>query len=777
MAGQWTIEDTPAAGKWVIDDAPVKQYKIGKDGFVDDVQQGAGNLLAGAVRGAGSIGATILTPFDAAARAMGIENSVIGRSDRRSAMDEGLQSMGAEPDSYAYQGGKLASEIAGTAGAGGVLSKGVMAVGSKLLPALAPKIATALSTGGMSIGAPAARALSMAGAGNAAIRVGGGAASGAAMAGMINPEDVGMGAIIGGAIPAVGKVAGGSGKLLKDYVVNPLFSPSKSAINRLVDAAGGEDAARIAISKAIAAGRTLSGEQYTLGQAGKNWGLAATERSRAALQPENFQRIYTAQRDARVAAMQRMAGGADDATRKDALDKLITDRGESVSDLYATMQDKPFMLGREGEKLMTRARPYGALTHAEKLSVTQGRPFSIPVVDDVGAAQRMRDIEQADSIRPTHPDFILPDGIDIPKDPGAGLLAEIRRLGGVSMKDAKDLLGEKQITKMGVQGGVFTKKGEEVGDMVRRLVDNGYMPRQVLDDVDGGAQALRDEMQRVAGGIDDMGLRARAEDYYGSPDPLPGAFKEGLLAKPQAVPMEVIDRAVKGGDLQSVKEGIDQVISKAEGPQLRAMMQLKTDYLKFMESKSPEYIKANNIFADKSKPITQMAVSQRMLDALTGEAAKHGGEAKQASAQFLQAYRNIPLAARSVSGMKQQPGQVFTPKNLKTVRQVAREISKHQDLQNLGRGAGSDTAQKLARSNMLTIVSDTIKASPRAMAALNIASAGAKGRIDSRLDMLLQNPDLAAKVMAELSLPQRNRLAELLANPAVRALPIAAQSR
>ncbi|CAB4172725.1 hypothetical protein UFOVP939_53, partial [uncultured Caudovirales phage] len=674
--------------------------------------------------------------------------------------------------------GRFGGNVLATMPVGGVLAQGAM-LGAKAAPTLAPMIANSLRTGGMRLGTPAASALSKEALRNAAIRIGGGAASGGAMAGLVNPDEAGTGALLGGAIPVAGKLAGESGKLLKDYVVNPLFRPGRSAISSIVADAGGIDQATSAINKAMLAGKTLSGESYTLGQAGKNWGLSATERARAAVNPENYQRIYQAQRDARIAAMQRLAGGADDATRKDVLDKLITNRTDAVNDLYAGMQDKPFMLGAEGEKLMTRARPYGALTHAEKLSATQGRPFSIPVVEQVPTkGLTMTDIDLQNSLRPTMPNYdFAPAKVDLPEDMSKGLLSEIRRLGGVSMKDAKDLLGEKQITKMGVQGGVFTKKGEEVGDMVRRLVDNGFMPSKVLDDVDGGAQALRDEMQRVAGGFNGVPSWAKPSADYGVPDSLPGAFKPGVSAKPLAIPTETVDRIVKGSDLQSVKEGIDQVISKAEGPQMRAMMQLKTDYLKFMESKSPEYIKANNIFSDKSKPITQMAVSQRMLDALTGEAAKHGGEAKQASAQFLQAYKNIPLAARSVSGMKQTPAQVFTPDNLQTVRQIAREISKHQDLQNLGRAVGSDTAQKLARSNMLTVVRDTIKASPKAMAALNLASAGAKGRIDSRIDLLMQNPKLAAQALAELGAPQRDKLAELLANPVTRAGLLSIQSR
>lgn len=166
-----------------------------KGGFL----QGVGNLAAGAVRGAGSIGATLLTPVDAAARAVGIENSFIGRRDRRTAMDEGLQTMGAQPESLMYKGGKIGGEIAGTAGAGGVLGNVV----TRVAPA-ATGLATALSTGGMSAGATP-------GVVNGLTRVLGGAVTGGVSAGMVNPEEAGTGALIGGAIPMVAPVVKGIG--------------------------------------------------------------------------------------------------------------------------------------------------------------------------------------------------------------------------------------------------------------------------------------------------------------------------------------------------------------------------------------------------------------------------------------------------------------------------------------------------------------------------------------------------------------------------------------
>lgn len=152
-----------------------------------------GNLAAGALRGAGSIGATLMTPIDMAARAMGVQNDFVGRTDRRQSMDEALQSMGADPTSGAYKVGKIGAEIAGTAGAGGALARPVAA--------FAPQLASAIQTGGM-----VAQGASM------PVRMAGGALAGGTMAGLVSPEDAALGAALGGALPGLVRAAGSAGQ-------------------------------------------------------------------------------------------------------------------------------------------------------------------------------------------------------------------------------------------------------------------------------------------------------------------------------------------------------------------------------------------------------------------------------------------------------------------------------------------------------------------------------------------------------------------------------------
>lgn len=212
MANPFDQFDEPAA---VAGPNPFDQFDAPKPKS-SGIAQGVGNLVAGLVRGAGSIGSTIIAPYDMAKDALdGKGLSLESNRQRRAGIDGGLKSLGAEPDSLLYQGGKLTGEIAGTAGIPGVLAKGAQAVG------MAPKIVSALASGGFKLGgAPATSAMET--VANAALRTGGGAAVGAASAGLVNPEDAGTGAMIGGAMPGAVKVAGSIGKGIKSGVANVL---------------------------------------------------------------------------------------------------------------------------------------------------------------------------------------------------------------------------------------------------------------------------------------------------------------------------------------------------------------------------------------------------------------------------------------------------------------------------------------------------------------------------------------------------------------------------
>ena len=203
--------------------------------FMDQAKQQAGNLVAGAVRGAGSIGATILAPIDIVKDAIdGKGLSLESNRQRRSDMDSALQTLGADTDSLAYKGGKLATEVAGTLGVGGAAANTLARVPG--VAAAAPNFLTAIRTAGMEAG-PAAAGL-QGFAQNALVRAAGGGINGALSAGLVDPKEAGTGAAVGAALPGALQVAGAVGKKAGSVLRGGGVSPDVTALAKRAEQLG-----------------------------------------------------------------------------------------------------------------------------------------------------------------------------------------------------------------------------------------------------------------------------------------------------------------------------------------------------------------------------------------------------------------------------------------------------------------------------------------------------------------------------------------------------------
>ena len=252
MAGPWEkYAQQPAQdGPWSKYGAASSELASQpKTSLVEYIKQGAVDLVAGSIRGAGSIGATILYPWDKAQdlyygdRDPNVTGLVTGKQplsrneERRQAMDEGLRSLGANPDSLLYKGGKLAGEVAGTAGAGSAIANTVRAA-PVLVNALSPTsvqaatnlitkaepLLNAISSSGMTTGTVATGGKEL--AKNLLLRATGGAITGGASAGLVDPSQAKDGAIIGAVLPpaiaAAGKVGSAIGKGASTITKNTL---------------------------------------------------------------------------------------------------------------------------------------------------------------------------------------------------------------------------------------------------------------------------------------------------------------------------------------------------------------------------------------------------------------------------------------------------------------------------------------------------------------------------------------------------------------------------
>lgn len=130
-------------------------------------------------------------------------------------------------DSLAFKLNRLGGNVVSTLPIGGVAGLGVKAAAPTLIRAGASApvlsaLSNSLATGGMQIGASGLGAV-----GNAAIRATGGAVTGGLSAGLINPNDAGMGALIGGAMPGVVKLGGAIGGAVGGKVADGISSGAK----------------------------------------------------------------------------------------------------------------------------------------------------------------------------------------------------------------------------------------------------------------------------------------------------------------------------------------------------------------------------------------------------------------------------------------------------------------------------------------------------------------------------------------------------------------------
>src|SRR5574343_88953 len=235
------------------------------------------NLAAGAIRGAGSIGATIIRPFESSE-----ENA-----ERRRQMDEVLASAGADTESLLYGAGKLGAEVAGTAGVGGALAIPVR-LAARGAPFMAP-VAAALSSGGM-------------GAATTAGKIASGAVVGGAGAGLIDPEMSGAGAIAGAVVPFVpGILAKGVGKLV-DLRQIPQNKAAGIARNAL-----GPDLPEVLNALKASQGQGMSAAQATADINSPTWQALidrATKRD-----PRFLSALEKSQGEVSLNALSRLAGG------------------------------------------------------------------------------------------------------------------------------------------------------------------------------------------------------------------------------------------------------------------------------------------------------------------------------------------------------------------------------------------------------------------------------------------------------------------------------------
>jgi len=174
-----------------------------------------------------------------------------------------------------------------------------------------------------------------------------------------------------------------------------------------------------------------------------------------------------------------------------------------------------------------------------------------------------------------------------------------------------------------------------------------------------------------------------------------------------AAPQVVNPNTVSGNDLHYLKLAIDDTLQKGAAPgglgstQSAGFNSLQGDLLGFMDKNLPGYQVARNTFADMSKPINQMQVGQTLLNKVQPALADFGALGKETGATYANALRNADKTAADATGRSgAKLADVMTPEQMATLDNVAKDLARKSNAQELGRGVGSNTFQNLAMDNL-----------------------------------------------------------------------------
>ena len=350
-------------------------------GLVDAATDGKASI--GAVRGVKDV---IDTGANLLSRLGGSEEQARVQAMNEAGKQDFQQTYG---DSTAASLGRVGGNVLATAPVGGVLGGVARAAG-------ATRLGNALASGGFTVGAPAA---TIPGAvGNMALRMAGGAGTGATSAALIDPASAGLGAGVGAALPPVARVAGalggavsGTARAVRD--MGTQAGQQQIAANILQRSATNPEQAA---QNLLRARPVVPGSNPTIAQVAQDPGLAQLERT-LVNSPETaapLQQRFAQQRAARGTAIDEVAATGPESGSY--YDDIVEGRRIFANEDYAAARqagiDPEMAASMQPEiaSLMERPSIQAAVVDARRLAAETGENIA-----DLGSVQGLDWVKKA----------------------------------------------------------------------------------------------------------------------------------------------------------------------------------------------------------------------------------------------------------------------------------------------------------------------------------------------------------------------------------------------
>lgn len=184
------------------------------------------------------------------------------------------------------------------------------------------------------------------------------------------------------------------------------------------------------------------------------------------------------------------------------------------------------------------------------------------------------------------------------------------------------------------------------------------------------------------------------------------SMQEAISRAKRLMQDEIQSTANPAGSVQGLdyaRRALNDMIGEAPraSNQQRILIGLRDRLDDTLNKLSPKYAEARATFAEMSKPINQMDVGKALLDKFEPALSDYGALGRETAAKYATALRNEgESVARAATGMRGGLSSVMTPEQMKLINDVARDLARKANAQDLGRGVGSDTFQKFSMANI-----------------------------------------------------------------------------
>lgn len=222
--------------------------------------------------------------------------------------------------------------------------------------------------------------------------------------------------------------------------------------------------------------------------------------------------------------------------------------------------------------------------------------------------------------------------------------------------------------------------------------------------------------------------------------------------------LQSLPAQVDGRTLQDLKMGLDALLADPTagiaGAEQAAIRDTRGQLMNWMENAIPELRAARTTYADLSKPIGQMQIGQTLLEKLRPALAEHGVSPRETAGTYATALRNADQTARKATGFKGAGlADTLTPEQMDLVTNIAKDLARKVAAQDLGRGAGSNTAQNLAMGNLAERsgapgLFGRLMDLPGASGIGKFLFQGPEEKIQTQLAQALLDPAVAAQLMS-----------------------------